>query len=61
MGLEEIHADIWADNAASRHVLMKFGFVSVVQETVHALARDEMTESETFLLSRARWQAMQQS
>ncbi|MEL6118206.1 MAG: GNAT family N-acetyltransferase [Pseudomonadota bacterium] len=51
----EVHADIWADNAASKHILTKFGFTLSVQEVEHALARDEPTESETYVLSRHTW------
>lgn len=54
--LLEIQADIWADNAISRRVLQGFGFTLRVQETAHALARDEPTASETWHLTRAYWQ-----
>ncbi|MEM6586810.1 MAG: GNAT family N-acetyltransferase [Pseudomonadota bacterium] len=58
--LDQVHADIWADNLASRHILTKFGFVLSVKEVVHALARDEPTHSETYILSRAAWSALMQ-
>ena len=54
-GVEEVTADTWADNVASKHILTKFGFTLTVQEVVHALARDELTESETYRLTREAW------
>ena len=54
-GVQEVTADIWADNVASKHILTKFGFTLTVQEVVHALARDEPTESETYRLTREAW------
>jgi RimJ/RimL family protein N-acetyltransferase len=53
---DRLEASIWADNVASRSVLGKLGFQSVLTETCHAKARNEMTASESFVLSRARWQ-----
>ena len=55
LGMDKVHADIWADNAASKHILTKFGFSLTVEEVVHALARDEPTESETYELTRSVW------
>lgn len=55
LGAMVVHADIWADNAASRHILTRFGFTLAVQEVEHALARDEPTDSETYKLTRAAW------
>lgn len=57
-GWDRVHADIWADNAASRHVLQKFGFELEVEEIDHSVARGVPTASETWGLSRARWQAL---
>ncbi|MEL6410153.1 MAG: GNAT family N-acetyltransferase [Pseudomonadota bacterium] len=57
-GVEEVTADIWADNEISRHLLTKFGFELTVEETVHALARNEMTASETYKLTSKRWQTL---
>ncbi|MEM7598186.1 MAG: GNAT family N-acetyltransferase [Pseudomonadota bacterium] len=56
--LDEVHAEIWADNATSKHLLTKAGFTLSVQETEHALARDEPTESETYTLTRATWSTL---
>jgi RimJ/RimL family protein N-acetyltransferase len=56
MGIDDIAATIWADNAVSRHVLVKFGFEHVQSEIVHSVARDEPTPSETYRLTRTRWQ-----
>mgnify|MGYP001793534112 FL=1 len=56
--LDELHAEIWADNATSKHLLTKAGFTLSVQETAHALARDEPTESETYTLTRATWSTL---
>lgn len=58
MTLDLITADIWADNAASRIVLEKLGFRSVLTEIVHAKARNAPTLSETFHLTRADWQTL---
>ncbi len=55
LGIKEVHADIWADNAPSKHILMKFGFTLAVQEVEHALARNEPTDSETYKLTRTDW------
>lgn len=55
--LDEIHADIWADNLASRHILGRAGFVLTKETIDHAVARDALTESETYSLTRAAWLA----
>ncbi len=56
--LDRIEASIWADNAASRSVLKKLGFRSVLTETIHAKARNVPTLSETFHLTRTEWQTL---
>ena len=58
MLLDQIKASIWADNTASRWVLEKLGFQSVLIETVHAKARNAPTPFESCHLTRADWQTL---
>ena len=57
-GWDRVFADIWADNAASRRVLQKFGFTLTREEVCDSLARGTPTASETWELPRATWQAL---
>lgn len=56
--LTRIQADIWADNIGSARVLTGLGFTLQLTETVHALARNEPTLSQTWDLTRADWQGL---
>ncbi len=57
--LERIRADIWADNLASARLLARMGFVRTHTERQYALARNETTVSETWYLTRATWQSLE--
>lgn len=57
--LDRIRADIWADNIASARLLARAGFARTLVERVHALARDEITDSETWHLSREAWESLE--
>jgi RimJ/RimL family protein N-acetyltransferase len=55
---DAIHADFWADNAASARILTKLGFAAISTEVRHAKARDEPTVLHMLLLTRDRWQRL---
>ena len=52
---QSITASIWSDNAGSRKVLTKLGFLMDRVGTEHALARDAPTETIYYSLTRAAW------
>jgi RimJ/RimL family protein N-acetyltransferase len=56
-----IKAEAWADNGASLRVLEKLGFRPSAQTIEFALARQEMTESRSFQLSRKDWHALRRA
>lgn len=57
--LDRIRADIWADNHASARLVARAGFVRTRTEDLHALARNEMTASESWHLTRTAWQSLE--
>jgi RimJ/RimL family protein N-acetyltransferase len=59
--IDRIRADVWADNTASVRLLARAGFALTLTETVHALARNEATLSQTFHLMRDAWESLEQS
>jgi RimJ/RimL family protein N-acetyltransferase len=57
--IDRIRADIWADNIASARLLARAGFTLTLSETVHALARNAPTLSQTFHLTREVWESLE--
>lgn len=56
-GLDEVHAGVWADNAASLGLLRKFGFQVTGQDLGTNALRAEPAPGFTLRLTRADWQA----
>lgn len=55
LNMRDVHSEIWADNAASRHILTQAGFTLSREYMDHSIARNEATASETYTLSHATW------
>lgn len=58
--VEAIMADIWADNIASARMLARAGFTMTGSKMELARARGEMTLSQSFRLTRAAWESLEQ-
>lgn len=57
--LARIRGDLWSDNMASARLLARAGFTCSVKEQLHALARNAVTDSETWHLSRKTWESLE--